>query len=261
MKRIFITYGDANYADQKERICHEAMATCEFDEARAYGPEFPFPDAVRRYIDTVPRGGGYWLWKPLIIRDALDRAEPGDIVVYADAGSSLHPHKDWQHYLRLLRKHSILLFRLNGKIGKYCKRKTYETLSGETDPKWLLKRAVTAAVIMIKKGPGNGLIDRWANAAEQQPELFAETTTESQEEPERPFFKAHRHDQAVLNVLLHTLPKKERRLITIQPERFDHILYGGQAITLTRLSTVLKRNHHMKRRGRFYTMLTRLLNI
>ena len=45
--------------------------------------------AAHRTLLAEREGAGYWLWKPRIILDALERATEGDLVVYADSGSDL----------------------------------------------------------------------------------------------------------------------------------------------------------------------------
>jgi hypothetical protein len=44
-----------------------------------------FYERHRSTLDE-PRGGGFWLWKPYFILLALELAEPGSAVVYADSG-------------------------------------------------------------------------------------------------------------------------------------------------------------------------------
>lgn len=76
MKKTFITYGDDNYADSLKRIKAEAEATGLFDEVRLYTPA-DLPEPFLTYTRTYRRGGGYWLWKPFVIKDALDKAAEG----------------------------------------------------------------------------------------------------------------------------------------------------------------------------------------
>jgi hypothetical protein len=40
-----------------------------------------FYEQNRQILDR-PRGGGYWLWKPYIILDALQKSDPGDVILY-----------------------------------------------------------------------------------------------------------------------------------------------------------------------------------
>jgi hypothetical protein len=36
------------------------------------------------------RGGGYWIWKPYIIKKHLDKINDNDILIYMDAGCSIN---------------------------------------------------------------------------------------------------------------------------------------------------------------------------
>ena len=83
-----------NYADNRYQIAQKFNSR----RARKFGA-----DAVRSYsnldlaeefkeknreILKYARGGGYWIWKPYIIRDALSFVKEGDYVVYTDSGSA-----------------------------------------------------------------------------------------------------------------------------------------------------------------------------
>ena len=45
-----------------------------------------FYEKFKEYL-SVPRGGGLWLWKPYIIRDAMSRINSVDIDLYCDLGA------------------------------------------------------------------------------------------------------------------------------------------------------------------------------
>jgi hypothetical protein len=91
----FVTYGDDAYENSRERICAEARATCWFGELmepytledgrRLVAPS-PRASAV---LNRLGRGGGYWVWKPLVIREALSKLREEEVLLYCDAGCSL----------------------------------------------------------------------------------------------------------------------------------------------------------------------------
>lgn len=259
MKRIFITYGDSRYVDRVQVISNEAVGTGVFDEVKAYNADFPFPDAVRFYMDKFEKGGGFWLWKPLIIQDTLKNSEVGDVIVYADAGCTLLPHKDWERYFKKLERYDMVLFKLKGKIGSWCARKVITAVSRTLNPKWLKKRPVMAGVIIVKNSGHNLLIDEWADMATNHPTLFADNSIQ-QDRMENNQYRQHRHDQAVLNALYYTLPQEDRRRIKIEPERFEYELYGGQAIKATRMAPMIGREHKMKKKGLISSLFIRLFN-
>ena len=82
-----------NYADIKYRqaqiMCTKSAKYFGADQVWEYSPE-SIPEDFRqanKFILDQPRGNGYWLWKPLIILDALDKINDGDYVFYIDAGA------------------------------------------------------------------------------------------------------------------------------------------------------------------------------
>ncbi len=52
--------------------------------ARSY--DAPHFFRQHRDILSLPRGAGYWLWKPYYIQQVLREAAPGDVVAYIDSG-------------------------------------------------------------------------------------------------------------------------------------------------------------------------------
>jgi len=96
--KIFITYGNSKFIKSRKRIENEAKATNMFTKVRVYTES----DICNRLIDKskypetykvfneMTRLGGYEMWKPFIIHDTMSRAKEGDIVVYADAGCTVH---------------------------------------------------------------------------------------------------------------------------------------------------------------------------
>lgn len=102
-KKYFVSYGDTNYTESLNRIGREAESLGLFDEVRLYSDN-SLPEPFKGYTQRYKRGGGYWMWKPWVIHDMLERMDEGDIVVYADAGCTLLPHSDWNMYFGRLEK-------------------------------------------------------------------------------------------------------------------------------------------------------------
>ncbi|WP_148630526.1 hypothetical protein [Bacillus sp. E214] len=83
-----------NYADVKFKAAQKfntktAYKKGKFDKVLEYGPEDIDLEFKREnnFILNSPRGGGYWLWKPYIIRHALQQIEWGDYLFYCDSGA------------------------------------------------------------------------------------------------------------------------------------------------------------------------------
>ena len=94
-KIVFITYGDDKYKQSKLNIIEQAKKTGIFTHFYAYNRDI-IHNIIKNKgnkntmkVFNMPRGGGYWIWKPIIIQYALNYLSDGDILVYGDAGSTI----------------------------------------------------------------------------------------------------------------------------------------------------------------------------
>ena len=132
----FITYGNEKFKNAKTRILNEAKHFNEFSSIYAYGPENLPEEFQNKYKDILnrPRGGGYWIWRPIIIKQALDKMNENEFLVYLDAGCVLNAKgkKRFYEYIQLLDKsdYGVLSFQMSGNKGP-------GTL--EIEKKWTIK--------------------------------------------------------------------------------------------------------------------------
>ncbi len=228
-KKIFITYGDDNYKSSVKRIVAEARALGLFDEVRAYTPA-DLPEPFLTYTKEWRRGGGYWLWKPYIIHHELERSAEGDIVVYADAGCTLAPHKDWQRYFDAVEGKEELFFLSPEKNARRCKEEVFDFFATRNGA-WRHARQVQATFIVARKSGGNEVISRWHDLALNHHELFLDTDAP---EAQSPAFVEHRHDQAVLTGCVCTARKP--RAYALKVEKLERMYATGQAVFASRIS-------------------------
>lgn len=246
MRKIFITYGDDNYRESLVRICREAEATGVFDEVRAYTPDM-LPEPFRGYTKAYRRGGGYWLWKPYVICDALERAAEGDIIVYADAGCTVNSHRDWTRYFDILRRKDYIFFLTCTRTANYCKRAVLDFFRNGAGGKpvsrftgnqaWTLGNQVQATFMLVRKAGGNAIIARWKELAEHRPDLFTDVS-DGERHKESASFWEHRHDQAVLTGCVCTSGELSRCCLFV--EKMEKIYPGGQALIASRISPAHK---------------------
>ena len=108
MKIHFITYGNDRFKKSKERIKKEAIEFGEFDSVEVFGPEDLDKDFQKEYADilSVQRGGGYWIWKPQIIKQKLDKMDKDDLLLYLDSGSTINPKgkKRFFEYIDIIKR-------------------------------------------------------------------------------------------------------------------------------------------------------------
>jgi hypothetical protein len=112
-----VTYGDNAFIGSRELLRQEALCF-GIPNIHVYGPR-RLPDTfVQEHIDfsrNSRRGGGYWLWKPLIVREVLSRINDGDFLFYADAGCGINPngHKRFSEWLEICDQQNSLSFQMH----------------------------------------------------------------------------------------------------------------------------------------------------
>ncbi len=170
-KKYFVSYGDINYTESLNRIGSEAESLGLFDEVRLYS-DSSLPEPFKGYTQRYKRGGGYWMWKPWVIHDMLERMDEGDIVVYADAGCTLLPHSDWNMYFSRLEKEDkeAIFFIAEGKNRRWCKRDVFSFFTPKDDS-WKNANQIQATFFIVRKSRGNAVFSRWYDAALHNPEL------------------------------------------------------------------------------------------
>jgi len=91
----FITFGSHNeYIDAGKRLIEQAIGLNIFNHATLYTGDClkndtSFWSKHGEFIDKNPRGYGYWLWKPYIIKKNMERMKNGDILLYLDSGCEI----------------------------------------------------------------------------------------------------------------------------------------------------------------------------
>jgi len=97
MKKIFITFGGPfiRFHDSVNQIKKEAEQFDFFDKIIGYTDidlknNKKFWIKHGNFLESNPRGYGFWLWKSFITKKTLKKMENGDILLYADSGCTLN---------------------------------------------------------------------------------------------------------------------------------------------------------------------------
>lgn len=94
-KIYFITFGSHdNYIEAGERLIKQANNLKIFDEIKLFTlydlkNDELFWGKHKNFILSNPRGFGYWLWKPYIIKTILNKMNDNDILLYLDCGCEI----------------------------------------------------------------------------------------------------------------------------------------------------------------------------
>jgi hypothetical protein len=221
---------------------------------------------TNRCLLDHPRGAGYWVWKPFIIRETMDLADPGDLIIYADSGIEIVG--DLAPLSRLcLQKGGILLFDGPyddvGRPGpnicrKWVRRDCFVNMGCDT-PEYHDARVLDASFLVLAKNErAELLISEWLNAC-CQPAIVRDGPNLCGLD-NLPEFLGPRYDQAVLSLLAvrfgleifrhpgqHGNYQKQEHLR--QPGEFLRLPYGSYVVHgNSPYGTLL--NHHRERGAR-----------
>jgi hypothetical protein len=89
MKVYLATFATEGFRRAQALLNESALRHGGVDEIVAWGEREWRSHPVAREcaeIATAKRGAGYWLWKPVMIAQLLERVGPDDIVIYHDSG-------------------------------------------------------------------------------------------------------------------------------------------------------------------------------
>lgn len=207
MAIFFISYGDNNFTNSRQRILIEANNSGMFDYVKVYQPtdlSEEFKAATQPYI-SQKHGGGYWLWKPYILKKAFNDMKEGDLCVYADAGCHVNAYgKDrMQQYINIVSADNsgVISFDLDSLTEEmYNTERVFEYFNILKDDTSIRKTNQLMATILILRKCSNSvkLVNDYYQIAITQPSLFSD---EHNEYKKQEVYRGHRHDQSILSVL------------------------------------------------------------
>lgn len=145
-----------------------------------------------------PRGGGYWLWKPFIIRDRLQKMNYGDLLFYCDVDAVAVDNLDV--LFDLCDKNELLLFQNTFKKNvDWTKRDCFVLMDADNET-YYNSYQVIGGMIFIKKTKSNvDFIDLWIKYATDY-RILTDSPNELGFDNFDNFIE-HRHDQSILGIL------------------------------------------------------------
>jgi hypothetical protein len=212
----FLSFGGPTkaYHDAVLRIGKEAASFQLFDTIVTATDETLTSDSNfwskhGRFIETSPKGYGYWIWKPWLIKKALASMTTGDILVYADAGCTLHVEglPRLLEYIDLVKEHGALVFQTEHLEETLTKMDVIHAMQAHA----LMKTGqIHATTFLLQKSDTTvDLVDSWYEAVCNY-SLLDDTPSKA---PNCADIKDHRHDQSMWSILC-----KQRGVYTIPDE-------------------------------------------
>jgi hypothetical protein len=144
------------------------------------------------------RGAGYWLWKPYIILDMLNKINDGDYLIYMDSGCKLLESPD--SYLDLIDSKGILAFSMVQKTSKWTKGDCFFEINDAEDTyKYADVNQVQGTYIFFKKcAYAVDFVNKWLEYCTMENIL---TDSPNKKLENLSDFIEHRHDQSIFSLL------------------------------------------------------------
>jgi len=202
--KYFVTFGNNDFKNQTIRLKQQAESTGWFDNVIIENQTTinEFYSDHKNFIDSNPRGYGYWIWKPYVILRLLLNINDNDYIFYTDAGASIINHKQdkLSDYITILDNSDkpILTFGAQYQEKQFQKRVLLDHFNLIHDYHFLESSQVESGIIICKKN--KFVIDffkQWLELCLENHHIFV--TDEINEESND--FIEHRHDQSILSIL------------------------------------------------------------
>lgn len=200
MRYHFITFGNEPWHASVDRLCAEARELGIFDEVRGY-TEADLSEEDRAYGVAHPKGYGFWRWKPAVCVRHLETIDPGDVVLYADAGCVFNPPAKARllEYAAMARESGIVGFQMTHLERQWTKRELLRALNCEHRPDILNTGQIEAtSFVFAKTEHAERILRSWNAIPRWNPALIETAVTLSQ----APDFREHRWDQSIFSLLL-----------------------------------------------------------
>jgi len=209
----FITYGDEKFELAKARLLKEANNFGVFKTIKGYGPQDLPQEFVNKYINILKqsRGGGYWIWRPIILKKKLSTMKDGEFLVYLDAGCKLNKQgiDRFNQYIKLLDEsdYGIMSFQMSGNNGPgNLEREKTWTISQifkyfdiDLDSEDANSGQYLGGILVMKKNDHLlKIIDLLIKALEYDPLLY---TDYYNWKLQHAGFRENRHEQSVFSLL------------------------------------------------------------
>jgi hypothetical protein len=206
IKKYFITFGGPSkkFHESVKRIKREAEELEIYDKIIGYTDKElkeknKFWKKHGNFIESNPRGYGYWLWKSFLIKETLKEMENDDILVYADAGCSLNKNgnKRLIEYFDIVKNSNLGI--LSFELGTIEKSYTKMDIFKEMNVLELMDtKQLNATVFIMKKCEKTiNLVKEWYKLCSN----YYLLSDESSKIPNCPEFIENRHDQSIFSLL------------------------------------------------------------
>ena len=204
----FITFGagSANYIDAGKRLISQATDTEIFDKIILYSREtlesdVDFWNKHSKFIESNPKGYGYWLWKPYLILKTLKKMKTNDVLLYCSAGCEIEIAKKSEivNMINQTKKDYIIgsYWDGDGTEGRWTKKDLfgYLDLPFSIHSRSPIRQTVSICLMCCEKTIK--LVEEWYSVASEY-HLLDDSPSINKEVS---IFVEHRYDQSIFSLL------------------------------------------------------------
>jgi len=200
----FITYGSNEYKITRKTLLAQAKTCPWFDSVKGYGEEDLCPEFKKKFSEILSsaRGGGYWCWKPHIIKRRMSEINDGDFLVYLDAGCRINQEgkKRFYEYIKMIdeSEYGVMSFQMIHPEKCWTTKEIFDYFNIERDSDFGNSGQYVATAVIFKKNEhGKKIINEWEKSLIEKPLLWTNDYNHNQIE----CFKENRHDQSFLSLI------------------------------------------------------------
>jgi len=227
MKINFLTFANSDYMTT-DRIAEQAKEFGTFHEIIQTNEENikEFIEKHRNFINTHKAGYGFWIWKPKIIYDTLQKLQDNEILIYCDAGIYINKNgkKRFDFYIEKLKEYDMVTFSTsdNYKAQQYVKNDAIMSFYPEFNNEW--NTACYAGIMILKKNDTTvNFIKDWLRLCENYNYLDKKPSTKYKD---LPHYCGNDCDNGLFNLCL----AKYKVHFTITPDEIN--LYTSNKIQI-----------------------------
>lgn len=147
------------------------------------------------------RGGGYWLWKPYIVKKTLEQLNEGEFLIYSDSGACYINNIELLVNCMVTEKTDIMIFSLDNNLKErnWSKRDAFMLMDCDYEEYYNTPQRLAGFLIIQKTSFTDEFISEWLKYA-QDPRIITDQENCMGKE-NYSGFKENRHDQTILSLL------------------------------------------------------------
>lgn len=193
-----INYANDVFASKQKMNSFTAKFFGKVDKVKNYSPsdlDEVFYEKNKSILNQN-KGGGYWLWKPYIIKKTLEEISENDVLIYVDSGLLII--RDLRELVEILNEsgNDVMLFDFPLIEIQWTQKSVFDHLEMDNEEAKFSRQFMANILIFKKTNYTINFVNEWLNLCQHPMLLISNSQIENS-----PFFIAHKEDQSILSVL------------------------------------------------------------